>query len=145
MIEYHVYKYNFNAKHSIQNEMEKMHFHTFTVVLHLGSKNELKEASYREIDLIAKEFFSGFEGQYLNNCMEFMELESNLENMGEVFYEKLKAQYEERGYYLYQLDISENPLCVFQISDRILLPIQSMKDSKQNNMNISKKKPAGVN
>lgn len=128
MLEYHVYKYSFNAKHSLQNQMEKMHSHTFTVVLYIGCMDDLKERSYREVDLIAKDYFNGFEGHYLNNCMEFAELEANLENMGEVFYEKLWLRFIERGYYLYQLDISENPLCVFQISDRSLLPTWNMKD-----------------
>lgn len=129
MLEYHVYKYNYNAKHSLQNQIEKMHSHTFTVVLYLGYINEMKERSYREIDKIAKEYFNGFEGRYLNSCIEFSELEANLENMGEVFFEKLWPQFIEHGYYLYQLDISENPLCVFQISDRSLLPTYGVENS----------------
>lgn len=36
----------------------------------------------------------------------------------------------------YQLDISENPLCVYQVSDRLLLPTMNMDTSNRNYQKI---------
>ena len=43
---------------------------------------------------------------------------------------------EKNGMELYQLDISENPLCVYQVSDRLLLPTMNMDESGRNYQKI---------
>lgn len=132
MFQYYRYKYYFNAGHSFHNERENAHTHTFTVGLYIGGVEKGRDIPFFEIDAIAKAYFTNFKGVYLNDMPEFAGKEPNIENMGDVFYEALRERLEEAGLSLYQLDISENPLCVYQISDRILLPTSSMDESGRN-------------
>ena len=48
----------------------------------------------------------------------------------------LAPQLMKSGMELYQLDISENPLCVYQVSDRMLLPTMNMDTSNRNYQKI---------
>jgi len=140
MFQYYVYKYYFNAEHSFRNQREKAHSHTFTVVLYIGGIEKGQDIPFFEMDAIVKAYFTNFRGQYLNAMPEFAGKEPNIENMGDVFYEALWERLKEVGLALYQLDISENPLCVYQVSDRILLPTMSMEESGKNFENILKRK-----
>lgn len=140
MFQYYRYKYYFNAGHSFQNDREKAHTHTFTVELYIGGIEEGRDIPFFEIDAIAKAYFTNFKGVYLNDMPEFAGKEPNVENMGDIFYEALHERLKEAGLSLYQLDISENPLCVYQVSDRILLPAFSMNESGKNFEQILERK-----
>ena len=75
-------------------------------------------------------------GRYLNELPEFEGCGNTLETIGDYFYEKLRKQLMKSGMELYQLDISENPLCVYQVSDRMLLPTMNMDTSNRNYQKI---------
>jgi len=140
MFQYYIYKYYFNAEHSFRNQRENAHSHTFTAVLYIGGTKEKEDIPFFEMDAVVKSYFANFRGQYLNVMPEFAGKEPNIENMGDVFYEALRERLLETGLTLYQLDISENPLCVYQVSDRILLPTMSMKESGKAFENILERK-----
>lgn len=140
MFRYYIYKYYFNAEHSFHGQRDKAHTHTFTTVLYIGGIEKKKDVPFFELDAIAKAYFTNFKDQYLNDMPEFAGKEPNIENMGDVFYEDLSGRLKKAGLSLYQLDISENPLCVYQVSDRILLPTASMEESGKNFEHILKRK-----
>ena len=77
--------------------------------------------NFMELDAIVNEYIGQYEGEYLNDISPFDKLLPTIENMGEVFYEDLKECLINRNYDLIQLDISENLLRVYSISDRLYL------------------------
>ena len=79
-------------------------------------------------------------GRYLNEEKAFEGRETNIEDIGEVFYEDLLKKMKEKGFRLYQLEISENPLCVYIVSNRIMLHTRSDRESRQGIENILKQK-----
>ena len=111
MFNYCIYRTYFNAKHSFNGDITKIHGHSFTVVTYIGMKD-------------------------LNELPEFEGCGNTLETIGDYFYEKLRKQLMKSGMELYQLDISENPLCVYQVSDRMLLPTMNMDTSNRNYQKI---------
>jgi 6-pyruvoyltetrahydropterin/6-carboxytetrahydropterin synthase len=132
MFNYYVEKAHFNAKHSFSGEPEQAHGHSFTIVCYIGTDNGYDTKEQMEIRKIIDCFVDGYRDKYLNELEEFAGKENTLELLGDVFYENLKILLGERGRFLYQLDISENPLCVYQVSDRILLPTLNMNVSGEN-------------
>lgn len=140
MLEYYVYKYYFNAKHSFEYNEEKAHSHTFQVVLHIGVTDPEQQYLFRDMDNNVRKYLNRYEGRYLNGMKEFEGKGTSIEDIGEVFYTDLYDWMKERGFRLYQLEISENPLCVYMISDRIMLHSRSDRESRQSVEHILKQK-----
>lgn len=125
-------KYYLNASHSFQGNKETAHSHTFTIVLYVGIRNTEKDADVEVVDQHMRRFLKRYEGNYLNELPEFSGKEASLEDMGNLFYEAVKIQLRGTDFSLYQLDISDNPLSVYQVADRILIPTLNMGNSKNN-------------
>lgn len=142
MLEYYKHKYYFNAEHSPQAanrpkmDVEKKHSHTFQIVLYVGVYDAGGQHLFGDMDRNVREYLSQYEGKYLNDMAQFDGGGTNIEDIGEVFYEDLKRQMEDRGFRLYQLEISENPLCVYIVSNRIMLHTRSDRESRQGIENI---------
>lgn len=132
MRSYYMCKYYFNASHSFQGDKESAHFHTFTIVLYVGKKNPEDETDVKVVDQRVKRFLEHYEGRYLNDLKEFAGTNASIEEIGDLFFETLKLQLKGTSFSLYQLDIADNPLSVYQVTDRILLPILNMENSKEN-------------
>ncbi len=139
MIEYYIHKYFFNASHGNSPDIEKAHHHTFQVVLYI-SNNKGKMELFNDMDKDVRDYLKRFEGAFLNNMPEFKGGSCTLEDMGEVFYAKLLRRLEKRGFRLYQLEISDNPLCVYIVSNRIMLSTRSDKESMESIENILNRK-----
>ncbi len=131
MIRYYVYQYYLNAEHSMGNDRSSAHPHTFSITLYIGGMEKKSDIPFYQVDERIKNFFREYNGQYLNDLPVFAAKEPNIETIGDVLYEALKGTLESVQLQLFQLDISENPLCVYQVSDRILLPTTSMKQSEE--------------
>ncbi len=131
MFHYYIKKTRFNAKHSFR-DTEQPHGHSFTIVCYIGMEEHGDEAEKLVVGQLIDGFADGYRDRNLNRLEEFAGRENTLELLGDVFYEKLRIQLAERGHSLYQLDIYENPLCVYQVSDRILLPTLGMNISGEN-------------
>lgn len=129
---YYICKYYFNASHSFQNNKELAHSHTFTIVLYVGRRNLRDETDVKIVDQQVRQYLERYEGSYLNELDEFIGTDASIETIGDIFYEALKVLLRGTAFSLYQLDISDNPLSVYQVADRILLPIQNMDNSKEN-------------
>ncbi|HCJ09483.1 MAG: 6-carboxytetrahydropterin synthase [Lachnospiraceae bacterium] len=129
---YYVSRYYMNASHSFHGNRETAHSHTFTVVLYIGKRKEQKESDIEVVDCYAEELLSQLEGRYLNELPMFQNTDTSIEDIGNYLYETLKVRFRETNYSLYQLDIADNPLSVYRVADRILLPTLNMDNSKDN-------------
>lgn len=145
MLEYYIYKYYFNAGHSFDNDREKAHFHTFQLVLYIAMKDKASQYLFNEMDQSVREYLDRYEGCYLNDMAEFRDRGTSIEDIGEVFYDDLLRYMKKRGYRLYQLEISENPLCVYIVSNRIMLHTRSDRESRQSIENILERKKKLLN
>lgn len=137
---YYICKYHFNASHSFGETRESVHSHTFTVILYVGKRRGKEEADINEVDVLVERFLNRYTGSYLNDFPEFGGEDVSIERIGTMFYEELKVAFRRTTFSLYQLDVSENPLSVYQVGDRILLPILNMENSKSNYDAILKQK-----
>lgn len=160
MLEYYKHKYYFNAEHSpeaapapgeaghseaapVPGEAgrsdaadDARHSHTFQIVLYAGASDVGGQHLFGDMDRNVREYLSQYEGRYLNEMAQFRGGGTNIEDIGEVFYEDLKRQMKDRGFRLYQLEISENPLCVYIVSNKIMLHTRSDRESRQGIENI---------
>lgn len=154
MLEYYKHKYYFNAEHSPEAAGHSeaahtpgeagrsdaadgaRHSHTFQIVLYAGASDVGGQHLFGDMDQNVREYLSQYEGRYLNEMAQFRGGGTNIEDIGEVFYEDLKRQMKDRGFRLYQLEISENPLCVYIVSNKIMLHTRSDRESRQGIENI---------
>lgn len=127
---YYTCKYYFNSSHSFNGKEEFKHSHTFTLLIYFGKRRDV-EVDIKEVDDEVYAFLKKYEDCYLNDLSEFRE-DASLEAIGNVFYEDLKEKFRKTKFSLYQLDIYENPLNVYRVADRILLPTLNMENSKTN-------------
>lgn len=84
------------------------------------------------IDSYAEHLLTTLEGRYLNDLPMFCENDASIEDIGNYLYETWKVQFRKTNFSLYQLDISDNPLSVYRVADRILLPTLNMDNSRDN-------------
>ncbi len=121
MFEAYKMKYRLNAKHSLSSDAKNIHPHTFEISLFIEQfQLEREVALNSSIDIIVDNFFCNYQNQYLNDISPFNELEPSIENMGNIFYEELKAILNNERLNLIQLEISETPLRVYLVSDRLM-------------------------
>jgi 6-pyruvoyl tetrahydropterin synthase-like protein len=122
-MEFKAYKlsYYLNAQHSMDNRKDKAHTHTFFISLYIEDLSKKGFVNFAEIADIVNCYIDRFSGKYLNEIPPFQELSPTIENMGSIFYENLKTTLCEHEYDLIKLDICENPLRIYSISDRIYL------------------------
>lgn len=129
---HYVCKYYFNASHSFDGDKEAAHSHTFMVTLYVGRRKQEDQTDIEFVDEKVNDFLKEYEEQYLNDLPGFEGRDGTLETIGEVFYEKLKLTLRGTPFSLYQLDIAESPLFVYQVADQILLPTLNMENTKGN-------------
>jgi 6-pyruvoyl tetrahydropterin synthase-like protein len=105
----------------MDNRKDHAHTHTFFISLYIEDLSNEGFVNFAEIADIVNCYIDQFSGQYLNEIPPFQELSPTIENMGSIFYENLKTTLLKHEYDLIKLDICENPLRVYSISDRIYL------------------------
>lgn len=122
-MEFKAYKltYYLNAQHSMDNRLESIHGHTFTITLYIDDISRKGFIDFVEVNGIINSYLGGFSGKYLNDTDTFRNVSPTIENMGSEFYEHLKTVLIKGKYDLIQIDICENPLRVYSISDRLYL------------------------
>jgi 6-pyruvoyltetrahydropterin/6-carboxytetrahydropterin synthase len=128
---YYMCKYYFNASHSFRGNRERAHFHTFTLVLYVGKRNLEDDTDVKVVDQLVHRFLTDYEGKYLNDMKEFAGTDASIEVIGDRFYQALNMKLVETAFSLYQLDISDNPLSVYQVANRILLPTLNVGNSRK--------------
>lgn len=122
-MEFSAYKlsYYLNALHSMDDKKENAHAHTFTISLYLEDLGIKGFIDFKQLDHIVKNFLDRFVGNYMNVIEPFDKILPTIESMATIFYEELKLMLSDMNYDLIKLDISENPLRVYSISDRLYL------------------------
>lgn len=140
MKEYYICKYRLNAVHSYDGTKEKAHSHTFHIDLYVGSRNPKEIGDIRIVDSLMTRFLEPCQGRFLNELDGF-QAGANLENIGDVFYEKLVPLLSEAGFSLYQIEVFENPLFTYRAGDEMLLPIINAENAESNlNLLLSQKR-----
>lgn len=138
MMKYYKHKYYLNASHSYNGREENAHSHTFAITLCIEVMHESSFQSFYGIEKYLTEYFEHFSKQYLNEMAEFQDVNPTIENMGDYFYEELKASLSEKNMNLIQLEVCENPVRSYIISDRILLTSEYLSDNQKRWENILK-------
>ncbi len=113
-------KFEFNAAHSnVENNVMNAHFHTFTIVLYLNDMNEEMDYFF-DIEKHINEWLSPYHDAYLHETELFAGKSTTLESIGEIFYELWRDKLKELQFDLVRLDIFENPIRMYSVSDRML-------------------------
>ncbi|HCU08039.1 MAG TPA: hypothetical protein DF480_03555 [Clostridiales bacterium] len=136
MHKYYVCRYYINAEHSVDNIQKNAHQHTFTLSLSIEPKVETGMVQFSAIDRQVNSYVLQYKGVYLNSMPQFQGIYPSLEWMGEVMYQDFHALLDEKGWRCLQLEIAENPLKTFLISDRIMLPSAHPADSRISWQNV---------
>lgn len=121
LFQYYKFKYYFSAEHSMSNSKDNMHPHTFTVVLYCELITREQFNLFHQVDQYLEKFFGTFTGENLNKLSYFKGEIPTVEVMGDCFYEDLKVKLRSLDMELIQLDICDNPLRIYSISDQILM------------------------
>lgn len=140
MFKYYIFKYYLNALHSIDEKNITPHNHTFTISLSLNPLIGSDTLNFSKIDKVIIDFLSEYKGKYLNALPLFTNKSPTIENIGELFFTELSTLLSQNSQHLIKLDISENPLEVYSVSDRILLPSKHPSNSKKHWDDILNKK-----
>ena len=130
-LQYYKFKYYFSAQHSMTKSDEDMHPHTFTILLYIESYDNDNIELFSKVDHFLEEYFSRFAGKKLNKLACFENGIPTVEVMGEYFYEEIKEKLQSVNLDLIQVDICENPLRIYSISDRILLCSAHVQNSSR--------------
>lgn len=113
-------KFEFNAAHSnVDNHTENAHFHTFTIVLYLHDLDERMDYFF-DIEKNINEWLSPYQDTYLYKTDLFKGKSTTLESIGDTFYDLWYEKLQKLQFDLVRLDIFENPIRMYSVSDRIL-------------------------
>src|SRR5665647_881223 len=121
MLKYYICRYYLNAQHSSSKIEKNSHQHTFTFAISIHEKVESGMVPFFEIDATINKYLMQYKGIYLNSLPQFQGRYPSIEWIGEVFYDDLGTLLAEKGQTCLQLEVSENPLKTFLISDKIML------------------------
>ena len=113
-------KFEFNAAHSnVEHTSANVHFHTFTIVLYLHDLNEQMDYFF-DIEKNIQEWLTPYRDSYLHETDLFRGKSTTLESIGDIFYDALRPMLRELQFDLVRLDVFENPIRMYSVSDRIL-------------------------
>lgn len=108
------------AAHSnIEGAAANIHFHTFTLVLYLKDRNEDTYFFYSTEKKI-NEWLAPYQDKILAETELFCGKSTTLESIGDTFYDEWKEKARELQLDLIRLDIYENPVRTYSVSDRLL-------------------------
>ena len=112
------YKFNLNASHHIliNDKRNQAHLHTFKLSLFIKTPDQ-KFVLYSDMEQLVESFLHPYSNEQLNQIPPFDELEPTLENIGDIFFDKLKVVLKDKGMTLVQLEISETPARVYIVKD----------------------------
>lgn len=132
MLKYYVCKYYLNAAHSFDHDAAHAHTHTFTISFWIQQPAKEEYFSFYDMDKIIVSYVEKFSGRYLNEEPEFVALNPTLENIGDVMFEAVEKRLAKENVTLLQVEICENPLRVYSVSNKILLVSEHANNSGKN-------------
>ncbi|WP_432666248.1 6-carboxytetrahydropterin synthase [Wukongibacter baidiensis] len=107
---YYRFKFYINARHSVifDDKASNIHPHTWEIAISFGSRTtEIVNFSQFEKEL--DKYFANYEGKYLNELEEFMDVNPTMENIGKILYKDIKKLLDKKDLYFKTVEISENP------------------------------------
>lgn len=107
------------AHANVEGEAKDLHFHTFTLVLYLKQLNDEMDI-FLNIENRINEWLEPFQNKVLSETELFRERSTSLESIGDAFFDEWKDKAETLKYELIRLDIFENPIHTYSVSDRLL-------------------------
>ena len=114
-MKYHRLKYRLCMQHSFDGKIENKHQHLIEIeIVARQRRDELME--FASMDSILEQVFRPYQYQYLNDFPEF-EGNTSIENLGEVFYLKVREALEEQHWSFARFEISETPLRIYAIAE----------------------------
>lgn len=119
---FQVYKLKFDlyASHkSITNPEAPEHFHNFNIVLYLDKYGK-ELILFDDIEESISEWLGQFKNMSLHNVVPEEVNAMFIESVGDVFYSSLHEKLSGTGFDLIRLDISESPIHVYSVSNRLL-------------------------
>lgn len=121
LLKYYKFSYNLNASHSFNYEKEESHSHSFAIVLYIEIKDGRQFLSFDQVENIMNQHIEPLRGTYLNELPMFQNVVPTIENIGGYLFDELTNCIPEE-FELIQLEISETPLRIYSISNRLILP-----------------------
>jgi len=136
MIDYYISRFELNASHSKSDDKAQAHNHTFHLAVYIG-KPVIEGSGDVNLDIVKaerkiQEYIGKYSGLYLNEINDIKEYGTDIEGLGKFFYESIGELMEQTGYTVYQLNISDNLIHEYQVSDSINLPVLNSEDSSIN-------------
>ena len=112
------YRFGLYAAHSnITNSDENAHYHNFTISLYIDAVNCKDDHNFK-VERAVQDWFKPLQGQRLEQTELFWEKETTVEGMGNTFFELLYDMIDKLGYRLVKLEIYENPIRVYAVSNK---------------------------
>ncbi len=113
-------KFELHAGHSnIDGNVDNIHFHTFTIVLYLNDLNEEIDF-FNDTEKEVNEWLQPFQNKILSDTDMFRNKSTTIESIADIFYENWVDKARELSFELLRLDIFENPVRTYSVSDKIL-------------------------
>ncbi len=109
-------KFYVNASHAIRWEqgIGQKHNHTWEIVCEFKGLNN-RFISFFEAEKVVRNILDKFEGTYLNDTPTFEHINPTLENVTELFFEKLNKDILKVDGKLIQVEVAEKPTHIFRI------------------------------
>lgn len=117
----HKLLYYCNARHSIDVSMENIHSHTFTIGLYIEDRIKDRLLDINKVNRTVNNYLDQYREILLNRKPAFQYTVPTIEHIGDFFYDELRVILSELSCNLIQFDISENPLKIYSVSERLFL------------------------
>ncbi len=106
-------KYRLPMQHSFDGLEEHRHHHV--IEIEVFARNASAEfIEFGQMEKMMKQYLDPYQNAYLNEYREFGG-DTTIENIGEVFYERLSQIFDEHKWFISRFEISETPLRVYAI------------------------------
>jgi 6-pyruvoyltetrahydropterin/6-carboxytetrahydropterin synthase len=106
------YKFSFylNARHSVSfnGKASNIHPHTWGIAIIFASEEE-ETINFTAFEKEIEEYFSSYEGKYLNEQDPFKNINPTMENIAKVLYVNIKEFINNKNLNFKSIAISENP------------------------------------
>jgi len=116
---YYRFKFYINARHSVtfNDKTSNIHPHTWEVAISFGSRTT-DMVNFSQFEKELDKYFANYEGKYLNELEEFLDVNPTMENIGKILYKDIKKLFDKKDLYFKTVEISENPTRTYIIEVR---------------------------
>lgn len=111
-------KFKLFAQHyiNIQDKRSDCHSHTWNITLYIDANSQLNQ--FHNIENVINIMLDEYSNTELNSHPEFADIEPTLENIGEIFFNKINSLLSLYNFKLNKLEISETPTRVYVVRNK---------------------------